>query len=183
MPSSRPGSAGPGGSSVRPAETAPLIRHARPEDGAGLHALVRAIGTLELNSPYAYALCADHFRNTTVVAEEAGALVGLVVAYRPPVRPHSLFVWQVGVCETARGQGLGSRMLDELLERHSAAGIRSVEATVTPSNAASRRLFASLARRHGLECTISPLFTEDLFCPEGTHEAEDLFHVGPRAGP
>ena len=44
------------------------LRGARPEDGAAIHALVARCGTLELNSPYAYVLLADHFGATSVVA-------------------------------------------------------------------------------------------------------------------
>lgn len=145
--------------------------------------LVRESGALDLNSEYAYLLLCHHFSDTCLVAKVDGRIIGFALAYIPPRQPGTLFVWQIGVSAAARGQGLASRMLDELLDRTATAGVRSLQATVTPSNAASRRLFESLARRRGVECEVTPLFAKDLFSPEGTHEAEELFHVGPRAGP
>src|SRR5690606_41582845 len=67
--------------------------------------------------------------------------------YRPPARPEAVFVWQIGVHPRAQGQGLGRRLLLELLRRPAAADATHLEATVGVSNTASARLFQSVARR------------------------------------
>jgi L-2,4-diaminobutyric acid acetyltransferase len=145
-------------------------------DGAALWRLARDSGTLDLNSPYAYLLWCGEFAATSVLAEVDGRPAGFVTGFRPPERPHVLFVWQVAVAAEHRGLGLAGRMLDALLERDPA--LRAVEATVTPSNTASQRLFRALARRHGCACTERPCI-ETAHFPDPGHEPELLFHIGP----
>lgn len=142
-------------------------------------------GGLELNTAYAYLVMGDDFADTCVVAVERGSepsedgdtLAGFVLGYRPPTRPDTLFVWQVGVAPSHRGQGLARRMILDLLERN-APEVRYLESTVTPSNTASRRLFRSIAEHRGTTCDVSAYLTEDHF-PEAGHEAEEKFRIGP----
>jgi len=69
-------------------------------------------------------------------------------------------------------------MLDGLVARDELADVRFLEATVTPSNEASHRLFNAFAGRFGARCEVSPFFAADLFA-EADHEAEDLYRIGP----
>lgn len=46
----------------------------------------------------------------------------------------------VYVAESARGQGVGQRLLEELIDRSEAAGIWTIQAGVFPENEASLRL-------------------------------------------
>lgn len=153
------------------------MRQPAPEDGPALWALARHNG-LDLNSRYAYLLQGAHFSDTCVVAADGRAIVGFVTAYRPPTRPDAIFVWQVAVRADARGRGLASLMLHRVLTRPACRDARYLEATVTPSNAASQRLFRGVARRLGVECRESEFFPRALF-GAGDHEAEDLFRIGP----
>ncbi len=141
--------------------------------------LARESRVLDVNSHYAYLLLCEHFRDTCVVAERDGQAIGFVAAYRLPRRPETLFVWQVSVSSEARGRGLASQMLAELIGRGRASGIRFLEATVTPSNAASRALFESLAARHNAACRTRLLFPSEVFGAAGEHEPEELFRIGP----
>lgn len=157
------------------------LRHPEPGDGEAVWRLVREAGTLEVNAPYAYVLFAHHFADTCLVADagDGDGLLGAVVAYRPPTHPEAVFVWQVGVAEQARGQGLAGRLLSELLERTTPDGVTHLEATVTPDNAPSRALFESLARRLDVPCRVEPYLGAELF--PGDHEPEELFRIGPFA--
>lgn len=145
--------------------------------------LVRHSGVLDRNSDYAYLLLCQHFDETCVIAKVEGRGVGFVAAYRLPRRTDTLFVWQVAVAAEARGQGLALRMLGDLLRRSTPLGVRFVEATVTPSNTASRALFRSLARRQNADCQVTPLFASEMFSDADAHEPEDLFRIGPFSGP
>lgn len=106
--------------------------------------------------------------------------MAFVAAYRPPTRPETLFVWQIGVDGSARRCGLGRRLLDQLLQLPACAGVTHLEATVTPSNTASRRLLESFARTRGVECIFdaSAGFPATLFGGAG-HEQEDRVRIGP----
>ncbi|MEZ6018372.1 MAG: diaminobutyrate acetyltransferase [Planctomycetota bacterium] len=144
-------------------------------DGADLWRLARDSGGLDLNAPYAYLLWCDQFSKTSVVAAIDGRPAGFVTGFMRQERPDVLFVWQVTVARGHRGLGLAGRMLDALVER---LGPAAVEATVTPSNAASSRLFHGLAKRHGCACSEAPHFATNHF-PDQGHEPEVLFHIGP----
>jgi L-2,4-diaminobutyric acid acetyltransferase len=158
------------------------IRPTTARDGAALWRLARDAEGLELNTPYCYVLAADELGDTCLVAEEDGAPLGFVLALRPPRRPQTVFVWQVGVSRAARGRGLGRRLLSELVRRPSCGEVTHLEATVTAANAASRALFRSFARSQGARCEVTPRYEPGHF-PEDGHEAEELFRIGPLSAP
>jgi L-2,4-diaminobutyric acid acetyltransferase len=145
--------------------------------------LARDSASLDLNSPYCYLLLCSHFADTSLVAEERGEIVGFVAAYRPPIRPDSIFVWQIAVAASHRGAGLASRLLAALVAQPAVRDVRQLEATVTQSNDASRRLFLGFARRFGVPCREESGFPAQLFpLAETAHEAEILLCIGPLAG-
>jgi L-2,4-diaminobutyric acid acetyltransferase len=149
-----------------------------PRDAAAVWRLVRGTRSLDLNSPYAYLLLCSDFAATSLVAEAEGELLGFVAAYRPPPRPWCVFVWQIVTAAEARGAGLAGRLLDALFARPACRGARFLEATVTPSNTASRALFRALARRRGAPFTEEPAFGSELF-PNPDHEEEVRVRIGP----
>lgn len=147
-----------------------------------MHQLVAATGVLDLNSSYAYLLMATDFADTSIVADRDGELCGLITGYHPPARPDVLFVWQVAVSDSARGQGLASAMLDALVyrvRRDRFGHPVTVETTVAPSNTASRAFFGAFARRHGVPLAESPHFSSALLSAAGEHEDEPLLRIGP----
>jgi L-2,4-diaminobutyric acid acetyltransferase len=139
-------------------------------------ALVKACGSLDVNTPYAYLMACRNFADTCLVAESEGELAGAVLAYRQPTAPTALFVWQVGVSPDFRGRGLGLDMLAHLVGRIVPA-VSHVEATITPSNVPSQSLFRALARRLEAPLTEQPWLSSDAF--PVSHEAEDMFRIGP----
>jgi L-2,4-diaminobutyric acid acetyltransferase len=159
----------------------PLAVSCRPpdrEDAAAAHTLVRACPPLDVNSLYAYLLLCTHFAATSVVAEADGRAVGFAGAYLEPADPSVLFVWQIAVSAEARGLGIGRAMLDDLLDRSACRGVSHVEATITPSNASSWKLFGSFAAGRGAACTTTPMFGAADFGTE-SHEDEHLLRMGP----
>ncbi|MTV25745.1 diaminobutyrate acetyltransferase [Nitriliruptoraceae bacterium ZYF776] len=153
-----------------------VLRHPTLQDGAALYELVRDGGGLDRNSPYAYLLLADRFSATSLVAEEAGGTAGFIAGLPLPEDPGTLFVWQIGVAPSHRGRGLGRRMLVDLAQR---SGARYLEASVTPSNTASRRLFRGFARELGVPCHESAWLEAGHFPAGEDHEPEDRFRIGP----
>jgi L-2,4-diaminobutyric acid acetyltransferase len=151
------------------------LRRPGPADGADLHTLVREGGGLDVNSPYAYLLMARSFAATSIVAEDDAGLAGFVFGFRQPDEPSALFVWQVATAPRRRGEGLGRSMLEWLVDE---VGPTHLEATVTPSNAASDRLFRGLARDRGTACAVTPWAAADDF-PGAGHEREDRYRIGP----
>lgn len=148
--------------------------HPTVADGAGIHSLASAVGTLDVNSSYAYLLWCRDFHQTSVVARADGEVVGFITGYLRPAEWDTLFIWQVAVDDDARGQGLATRMLEWLC---AAARAARIETTITADNEASIALFRGLARSHGAEVDDTVLFDRDDF-PDG-HDPEYLYRIGP----
>lgn len=158
---------------------APVLRGPTPDDAASMWRLAVESETLDVNSPYAYLLLCTHFASTSVVAHPQGAgLVGFVAAYRLPDDPDVVFVWQVAVTSSQQGAGLGGQLLSAVLARPGNRGVRWLEATITPSNRRSERLFRSFARSIGAHCEQAGGYSAALF-PGSEHEPEVRYRIGP----
>lgn len=158
----------------------------RPTDGDGysLHQLVARCQPLDTNSVYCNLLQCSDFADTAIAAEDAqGRLVGFISGYRPPSRPDTLFVWQVAVDDAMRGQGLALRMLLALTARAAREhGVRFMETTISPDNAASQALFKRAFARLDAACSTRTLFSRAAHFA-GQHEDEVLYRAGPFAIP
>ncbi|NYT69579.1 diaminobutyrate acetyltransferase [Pusillimonas noertemannii] len=154
------------------------LRLPNKADASAIHRLIEQCPPLDLNSIYTYLLLSEHFRQTCVLAEGPQGPDGFISAYIPPGKPDVLFVWQVAVHERARGRSLGRRMLLDLLARLQLSHIRYIETTVGPENAASRGMFAGLARHLHADVSESALFDSHLF-GDACHDDERLIRIGP----
>ncbi|MEO6793359.1 MAG: diaminobutyrate acetyltransferase [Mycobacterium sp.] len=146
-------------------------------DGPALWQMAVDSTTLDVNSPYAYLLWCRDFAACSVIAEVDGDPAGFVTGYRRPQEPGTLMVWQVAVNAAHRGAGLAGRMLDHLAAALVTDGVTHLETSITPDNAASRRLFGAFAHRWDTALECSELFGAGLF-PD-SHVAEELFRIGP----
>lgn len=117
-----------------------------------------------------------------VARGDDGTVSGFITGYVRPDDPRTLFVWQVAVDAACRGRGLAGRMLGHLGGLLPDLGCGYVEATVTPDNIASSRLFESFARSHGARLERRELFGQDVFPDEVDHEPEVLYRIGPVPG-
>ena len=155
----------------------PTLRHPTPDDGLAVWKLVRDSGVLDRNSVYAYCATFRSFSATCVVASGGDGLAGFVTGWRLPAQPEVLFVWQVGVAVSHRGQGLATTMLRYLLDAPGGRTATFIQTTVTPDNAPSRALFHGLARKLKTACEVQTGFTSDQLGPG--HAPEELFVIGP----
>lgn len=148
------------------------------DDGAGVWTLVKETGVLDLNSSYSYLMWCTAFSDTSVVIEADDEIVGFISGFIKPESPDRLFVWQVAVAASQQGKGLASDMLHHILQRDVSENVRYVEATVSPSNIPSRKLFKGLARYLDTNIEVFDCFTADDF-PEQGHEDELMHQIGP----
>jgi len=146
-------------------------------DGAKIWSLVKDSGKLDVNSPYFYITMSHWFSDSCMIVEDinSDALIGVVIGFRQPEHCDRLFIWQITVDQDYRGQGIALKLLDELACQ---SGADYVEATISPSNASSRRLFEKWAAMKKADITKSEGFGIELF-PEYAHEKEDLYVIGP----
>lgn len=113
-----------------------------------------------------------------MVAEYNEEIVGFLSAFHPQNSPEKIFIWQVAVDESQRGQGLGTALLKSLLKRKTCSGVNYLETTITPSNTPSQSLFRGLAKMLDTHCEVLDCFSETMF-PEKKHEDELLYRIGP----
>jgi L-2,4-diaminobutyric acid acetyltransferase len=128
-----------------------------------------------LNSRYTYFLLARDFQDTCLIAQVADKIVAFASGYLSPKRPDTFFSWEVVVDKPYRGNGL-QKML--LLNQLRLSGARYFEATVNPSNPASKNSYLTLARLLDAGVEERLLFSEADFEFDG-HEAEVLLRIGP----
>ncbi|MBE0509107.1 MAG: diaminobutyrate acetyltransferase [Chromatiales bacterium] len=147
-------------------------------DGKPVHELIGRCPPLDLNSSYNYFLLCSHFRQTCVIAEHHGQIVGFLSAYLLPEQPKTLFVWQIAVDASMRGSGLAGKLLAELLERPACRQIQYLETTIAPGNIPSRRVFERLADSQGVAIHESDFLQPHHFGNEG-HDEERLIRLGP----
>lgn len=170
-------------SSGGPAENHPpvVFREPKISDGARLWRLAADSGTLDVNSMYSYLLWCRDFSGTSVVGCVDDSVATFVTGYLRPEQPATLFVWQVATHVDHRGRGLARRALDALVDRVTRhQPVAYLEATVTPGNTASTRLFTAFASGRRARLTTQSLFTEADFAGAG-HEKEVLYRIGPLA--
>ncbi|PJE35151.1 diaminobutyrate acetyltransferase [Pseudooceanicola lipolyticus] len=159
----------------KPRTGTPRLRKPDATDGADIWALVRACKPLDENSMYCNLVQADHFRDTCVLAELDGEVVGWISGHMIP-NEDALFVWQVAVSPKARGLGLGRKMLSELLARDACSGAEALKTTITKDNDASWALFRSFARKVGGDLDDAPHFESDAHF-DGQHATEHMVTI------
>lgn len=161
------------------ADAAPItLRAPTAEDGAAVYELIAQCPPLDTNSMYCNLLQSSHFSDTSVAAELDEDIVGFISGYVLPMQPDTLFIWQVAVGEKARGQGLASRMLRDILQRPACQQVKYIETTITPDNRASWALFESLANKLSAQLNHSVMFDRQQHFA-GQHETEMLVKIGP----
>ncbi|MBC7133740.1 MAG: diaminobutyrate acetyltransferase [Roseovarius sp.] len=161
--------------------TSPLsLRRPEASDGAEIWRLIRACKPLDENSMYCNLIQCDHFRDTCIVAEMDGEIVGWVSGYLLPDDPATLFIWQVAVSPKARGTGLGTRMLRTLLSRDNCKGVTRLQTTITRDNAASWALFRKFGDLAGGELTSAPHFTRAQHFDD-MHDTEHMVTIAMKA--
>ncbi|RFU13257.1 diaminobutyrate acetyltransferase [Rhodobacteraceae bacterium W635] len=160
----------------KPRTGLPCLRTPTAEDGADIWELIRDCAPLDENSMYCNLLQADHFRDTCVVAEMDGNVVGWVSAYVMPNDPDTVFVWQVAVSDKARGCGLGLTMLEHLLARPACEGVSRLQTTITADNDASWALFRKFGRLNGEDLNVRAYYTQALHFQE-RHRTEHMVTI------
>ncbi|HZW68716.1 MAG TPA: diaminobutyrate acetyltransferase [Pseudogracilibacillus sp.] len=158
-----------------------MIEFRKPtaDDGKEMFRIVRESKVLDVNSEYSYLLWGKYFSDTSILAVSDNEVIGFISGFIPPDQADTLFIWQVAVDGSFKGHGIATKLIAQLLARvNKERSIEFIEATVTPSNIPSRRLFDGFAQKNNTKCVVSECFTEKQFSGEG-HEAEFTFRIGP----
>lgn len=131
-----------------------------------------------MNSAYSYLLWGEYFSETSCIAQIDQDVIGFVSGFIQPDTSDTIFVWQIAIDQDYQDNGLATMLLEQLLNQVKNKDISYLEATVTPSNIASSKLFHKIARNHNTECSIETRFTSEQF-PDTTTEEEQTHRIGP----
>ena len=155
-----------------------ILRKPTAEDGLSVHQLITRTPELDSNSSYCNLLQCSHFSDTSIIAEKQGEILGFISGYVKPQNPKTLFIWQVAVSTEARGQRVGSKMLEQLLARKENLSITHLETTITETNKASWALFNRLAETFEAPLERSVMFDRITHFND-EHDSELLARIGP----
>jgi ribosomal protein S18 acetylase RimI-like enzyme len=129
------------------------VRKAIPKDASAIASLVEALRR-SLNEPGAtgedyVATYLGAPANHILVAERSGRVLGMLSYSHRPSLYHAAdccTIEELVVAPEARGQGVGSRLLEEVLRQAEAAGCAEVSVSALADNSGALAFY----RRHGL---------------------------------
>lgn len=152
------------------------LRSPHKSDGLAIHRLIAQCPPLDTNSSYCNFVQIEHFKETCVVAEQDGDIVGFLSAHVIPSRPDTIFVWQIAIDPQCQGKGLGFALLQELLRRPLVQSLQFLETTITKSNRASWALFQKLDVHLKASGQVS-VFLDKQTHFANQHDTEHLFRI------
>jgi ribosomal protein S18 acetylase RimI-like enzyme len=85
-----------------------------------------------------------HFRDTSFVAHEGGAIRGFLIGFRSQTHPEQAYVHFIGVDPGTRGAGIGKALYERFFEAVRALGCREVHCVTSPVNAGSIAFHTSI---------------------------------------
>ena len=118
----------------------PIVRMLGPADGSVLDRVAPGVFDNAVDPRWTAEFLADA-RHHLAVALDGDLVVGMASAlhYVHPDKPPELWINEVGVAPTHRGQGIGQRLIEALFERGRSLGCRQAWVATEPSNTAARR--------------------------------------------
>lgn len=152
-----------------------LLRKPSASDAQQIFALVANNPPLDPNSLYCNLLQCSHFADTAVVCVADEKVVAFMTGYLKPGQSNELFVWQMAVDQSMRGQGVAGKMLQFLCDKWQPTYI---ETTITEANTASAAVFTRFVQRTDSVLSKSILFDKDAHF-SGRHDSEILYRIGP----
>ena len=126
-----------------------IIREAKAEDAAAIVKLIRQLGAdSEVSEPYVLEYLSGEQR-AVLLAEQGETVQGLLSYSSRADLFHggnSVLIEELVVEETARGNGIGSALMDALLQRIRMLDCKELCLAVMPDNEGAIRFY----KRHGL---------------------------------
>ncbi len=128
------------------------IRILGPQDASILDKVAADVFDGAIDPHWSAEFLADA-RHHLAVALSGNEVVGMASAvhYVHPDKPPELWINEVGVASGHRGQGIGRRLLDVLLEHGRALGCQEAWVLTDRSNGPARRLYAALGGHESTE--------------------------------
>ena len=128
------------------------VRILGPDDSAVLGQVAAGVFDNAIDPRWSREFFADP-RHHLAVALSGSTVVGMASAvhYVHPDKPPELWINEVGVASSFRGQGIGRRLMEAMLAHGSALGCREAWVAADQSNMPARRLYTAVGGTESTE--------------------------------
>ena len=94
--------------------------------------------------PWYYWTLSNLFSETCLVAEKDDNVIGFVIAYKDQASSREIFIEDILIDSKMRRNGLGTRMVSEIIRNAKTTKCKSIWGTIDPKNKASLEFFKSV---------------------------------------
>lgn len=119
------------------------IRNATTNDYSVLRTLAKENKPLDLHTPYTYWVCCNYYSQYCFVLERNHRPIGYIMAIS---NKDCVFVWQIAISESFRGQHLSGILIDAVAKKAIADGYSELQVTISPKNLASYYSFYNYSK-------------------------------------
>lgn len=149
------------------------IRTCTPDDLHQVSQFVESCPPLERHTGFTYWVTFNFWGDTCFVAADGDEIVGYASGVGAGRSPELIYIWQVGVAERYRGNGLSQLLISKVVEAARGKGFRRANVSIAPDNEASLTAFRRVAAALGsdLEASGEVAFDD----PEGHRVQEVLY--------
>jgi L-2,4-diaminobutyric acid acetyltransferase len=126
-----------------------LIRLMTESDFPAVWEIVKDSKILDIHTPYTYWAQLNMFPTLMFVAESNSEIVGFVSGIGHFRKDSEAFIWQIGVSEKCRRQGVGMALLSRFREVAKDHGFTRLSLTIADDNPGSKMAFEKFAKAVG----------------------------------
>lgn len=119
---------------------------ASQENAASLRWLADKCSTLDVHTPFTYWVMTRYFSNSTFIAKRNDKYAGYIMSI---YNEKEFFVWQIGILEEFRGQGLAYELIDQVVEVALDKGYSKIVLTIADENKESYYTFVNYSKHRG----------------------------------
>ena len=121
-----------------------LVRNAFPADFVEVSNKSREWGDLVIERESIYHVLTEHFRNTCVIAEDRGEMIGYLLGLRSQANPDVALLHLIQVAPRLRGNGVGRRMFNQFQAEAKKLGCTKIMMHSRPENNSCNRFFKAM---------------------------------------
>lgn len=149
------------------------IRTCTPDDLQRVSRFVATCPPLEAHTGFTYWVTFNFWGETCFLATDGDEVAGYASGVGTGSSPDLIYIWQVGVAERYRGNGLSQLLISKVVETARRKGFRRANVSIAPDNTASLATFRRVATALGgeLEKAGEVAFDD----PEG-HRVEEVLY-------
>lgn len=125
------------------------LRSCTAEDVDQVRRFVASCAPLDVHTAFTYWVMFEHWGDLCFVLLEDDRIAGYVSAIGSGRHQDTIYVWQIGVVEELRHQGMAQQLISAVIGAAVAKGYRKAQVSIAKGNEASRRAFERYATSRG----------------------------------